>query len=161
MRGNKQKLNPDKTEVLLVDQICNLGYGIPTLLDGAALPLHAQVSSLGVLLDPQLVIVARSAYISATTIPREAGSPHTEDSCCRYIQAWLLQYSLWSCQWRWHRTCTRSKMQVARLMTGARQIDDHIHPVLWGLTLTIKALTDLYKAKGLLRSGAPALDFSM
>uniref|UniRef100_A0A803TS28 Reverse transcriptase domain-containing protein n=1 Tax=Anolis carolinensis TaxID=28377 RepID=A0A803TS28_ANOCA len=68
MRVNKLKLNPDKTEVLLVSRKAEQGIGLQPELDGVALPLKAQVRSLGVLLDsslslePQVSAVARGAF---------------------------------------------------------------------------------------------------
>uniref|UniRef100_A0A803TNR7 Reverse transcriptase domain-containing protein n=1 Tax=Anolis carolinensis TaxID=28377 RepID=A0A803TNR7_ANOCA len=67
MRANKLKLNPDKTEVLLVSRKAEQGIG-RGLLEGVALPLKTQVRSLGVLLDsslslePQVSVVARGAF---------------------------------------------------------------------------------------------------
>uniref|UniRef100_A0A803SN06 Reverse transcriptase domain-containing protein n=1 Tax=Anolis carolinensis TaxID=28377 RepID=A0A803SN06_ANOCA len=68
MRANKLKLNPDKTEVLLVSRKAEQGIGLQPVLDGVALPLKTQVRSLGVLLDsslslePQVSAVARGAF---------------------------------------------------------------------------------------------------
>uniref|UniRef100_A0A803U1N2 Reverse transcriptase domain-containing protein n=1 Tax=Anolis carolinensis TaxID=28377 RepID=A0A803U1N2_ANOCA len=68
MRANKLKLNPDKTEVLLVSQKAEQGIGLQPVLDGVTLPLKAQVRSLGVILDsslslePQVSAVARGAF---------------------------------------------------------------------------------------------------
>uniref|UniRef100_A0A803TP95 Reverse transcriptase domain-containing protein n=1 Tax=Anolis carolinensis TaxID=28377 RepID=A0A803TP95_ANOCA len=68
MRANKLKLNPDKTEVLLVSRRAEQGIGLQPVLDGVALPLKTQVRSLGVLLDsslslePQVSAVARGAF---------------------------------------------------------------------------------------------------
>uniref|UniRef100_A0A803TBL9 Reverse transcriptase domain-containing protein n=1 Tax=Anolis carolinensis TaxID=28377 RepID=A0A803TBL9_ANOCA len=50
MRANKLKLNPDKTEVLQVSRSTDRGIGWLPVLDGVALPLKAEVRSLGVLL---------------------------------------------------------------------------------------------------------------
>ena len=49
IRANKLKLNPDKTEVLLVSQKADERIGIILVLDGVTLPLTIQVCSLGVL----------------------------------------------------------------------------------------------------------------
>uniref|UniRef100_A0A803THP9 ribonuclease H n=1 Tax=Anolis carolinensis TaxID=28377 RepID=A0A803THP9_ANOCA len=68
MRANKLKLNPDKTEVLLVSRKAEQGTGLQPVLDGVTLPLKAQVRSLGVILDsslslePQVSAVARGAF---------------------------------------------------------------------------------------------------
>uniref|UniRef100_A0A803TE01 ribonuclease H n=1 Tax=Anolis carolinensis TaxID=28377 RepID=A0A803TE01_ANOCA len=68
MRANKLKLNPDKTEVLLVSRKAEQGIGLQPVLDGVALPLKTQVRSLGVILDsllslePQVSAVAGRAF---------------------------------------------------------------------------------------------------
>uniref|UniRef100_A0A803TU59 Reverse transcriptase domain-containing protein n=1 Tax=Anolis carolinensis TaxID=28377 RepID=A0A803TU59_ANOCA len=68
MRANKLKLNPDKTEVLQVSRSTDRGTGWLPVLEGVALPLKAQVHSLGVLLDSslsldaQVLAVARRAF---------------------------------------------------------------------------------------------------
>uniref|UniRef100_A0A803T782 Reverse transcriptase domain-containing protein n=1 Tax=Anolis carolinensis TaxID=28377 RepID=A0A803T782_ANOCA len=68
MRANKLKLNPDKTEVLLVSRKAKQGIGLQPVLDGVTLPLKAQVRSLGVILDSllslelQVSAVARGAF---------------------------------------------------------------------------------------------------
>ncbi|XP_053112476.1 uncharacterized protein LOC128327575 [Hemicordylus capensis] len=68
MWANKLKLNPDKTEVLLVSRRANRDEEILPVLDGVALPLKEQVRSLWVLLDPALLLgaqveaVARGAF---------------------------------------------------------------------------------------------------
>ncbi|KAF7237554.1 hypothetical protein EYD10_15747 [Varanus komodoensis] len=59
MRANKLKLNPGKTEVLLVGE---LGFGagdLDLVLNGVALPLKDKVRSLGVLLNPELSLEAQ------------------------------------------------------------------------------------------------------
>ncbi|KAF7253167.1 Xanthine dehydrogenase/oxidase [Varanus komodoensis] len=59
MRANKLKLNPDKTEVLLVG---GSGFGegeLNLVLNGVALPLRDKARSLGVLLDPELSLEAQ------------------------------------------------------------------------------------------------------
>ncbi|XP_053169630.1 uncharacterized protein LOC128353010 [Hemicordylus capensis] len=68
MWANKLKLNPDKMEVILVSRRANRDKDILPVLDGVALPLKEQVRSLGVLLDPALLLeaqveaVARGAF---------------------------------------------------------------------------------------------------
>uniref|UniRef100_A0A803TBI4 Reverse transcriptase domain-containing protein n=1 Tax=Anolis carolinensis TaxID=28377 RepID=A0A803TBI4_ANOCA len=47
MRANKLKLNPDKTEVLLVSRKAEQDIGLQPVLDGVALPLKAQVTVWG------------------------------------------------------------------------------------------------------------------
>ncbi|KAF7252107.1 putative RNA-directed DNA polymerase from transposon BS [Varanus komodoensis] len=74
MRANKLKLNPDKTEVLLVG---GSGFGegdLNLVLNGVALPPRDKVRSLGVLLDPELSLeaqvtaAARSAFLQLRLI---------------------------------------------------------------------------------------------
>ncbi|KAF7249443.1 hypothetical protein EYD10_05220 [Varanus komodoensis] len=71
MRANKLKLNPDKTEVLLVGGSSSWVGGLDLALDGVALPLKDRVHSLGVLLDPELSleaqVTAESTLITWTT----------------------------------------------------------------------------------------------
>uniref|UniRef100_A0A803TNY3 Reverse transcriptase domain-containing protein n=1 Tax=Anolis carolinensis TaxID=28377 RepID=A0A803TNY3_ANOCA len=64
MRANKLKLNPDKTEALLVSCGTNWGIGWQPVLDGVALPLKAQVRSLGVLLDSSLALDAQVSAVA-------------------------------------------------------------------------------------------------
>ncbi|KAF7235564.1 Cytosolic carboxypeptidase 4, partial [Varanus komodoensis] len=85
MRANKLKLNPDKTEVLLVG---GSGFGegeLNLVLNGVALPLRDKVRSLGVLLDPELSLeaqvtaVARSAFLQLRLIHQLR--PYLENDC--------------------------------------------------------------------------------
>ncbi|KAF7239825.1 Ran-binding protein 17 [Varanus komodoensis] len=74
MRANKLKLNPDKTEVLLVGDSSSWVGDLGLALDGVALPLKDRVHSLGLLLDPELSLeaqvtaVARSAFLQLRLI---------------------------------------------------------------------------------------------
>ncbi|KAF7248980.1 Phosphate acyltransferase [Varanus komodoensis] len=61
MKANKLKLNPDKTEMLLVGASSDQMEGIQPVLDGAPLPLKKQFHSLGVLLEPSLALEAQMA----------------------------------------------------------------------------------------------------
>ncbi|KAF7252318.1 Solute carrier family 22 member 7 [Varanus komodoensis] len=85
MRANKLKLNPDKTEVLLVG---GSGSGVGDLdlvLNGVALPLKDRVRSLGVILNPELSLeaqvtaVARSAFLQLRLIHQLR--PYLEVDC--------------------------------------------------------------------------------
>ncbi|KAF7252401.1 hypothetical protein EYD10_01895 [Varanus komodoensis] len=85
MRANKLKLNPDKTEVLLVGR-SSFGEGeLNLVLNGVALPLRDKVRSLGVLLDPELSLeaqvtaVARSAFFQLQLIHQLR--PYLEYDC--------------------------------------------------------------------------------
>nr|XP_016848482.1 PREDICTED: maestro heat-like repeat-containing protein family member 7 [Anolis carolinensis] len=53
-RANRLKLNPDKTEVLLVSRLTDWDIGWQLVLDRVTLSLKAQVHSLGVFLDSAL-----------------------------------------------------------------------------------------------------------
>uniref|UniRef100_A0A803U146 Reverse transcriptase domain-containing protein n=1 Tax=Anolis carolinensis TaxID=28377 RepID=A0A803U146_ANOCA len=64
MRRNKLKINPDKTEVLLVDRKPDRGIGWQPVLDGVTLPLKPQFRSLGVLLDSSLTLEAQASAVS-------------------------------------------------------------------------------------------------
>ncbi|KAF7245399.1 RNA-directed DNA polymerase from mobile element jockey [Varanus komodoensis] len=74
MRANKLKLNPDKTEVLLVGGSNSWVGDLDLVLNGVALPLKDRVCSLGVLLDLELTLeaqvsaVARSAFLQLRLI---------------------------------------------------------------------------------------------
>uniref|UniRef100_A0A803TVM8 Reverse transcriptase domain-containing protein n=1 Tax=Anolis carolinensis TaxID=28377 RepID=A0A803TVM8_ANOCA len=105
MRVNKLKLNPDKTEVHLVSRKAEQGIGLQPVLDGVALPLKAQVRSLGVLLDsslslePQLLAVARGAFSKLKLVGQlhpYLGNPDmaTVGPCSCYISFGLLQCAL-------------------------------------------------------------------
>ncbi|XP_061489769.1 uncharacterized protein LOC133387924 [Rhineura floridana] len=63
MGGNRLKLNPDKTEVLLVGDKRRVG-DIDLVLNGVRLPLKDQVRSLGVILDSQLSMEAQISAVS-------------------------------------------------------------------------------------------------
>ena len=67
MKANRLKLNPEKTEVLLVRKPSIQTQSLSPTLNGVTLPLKGQVRSLGVHLDSQLslenqVITAKSAF---------------------------------------------------------------------------------------------------
>ena len=64
MRANKLKLNPDKTEMLLVGGSSDWMVGVQPVLDGAALPLKEQVHSLGFLLESSLSLEAQVASVA-------------------------------------------------------------------------------------------------
>ncbi|XP_061470050.1 uncharacterized protein LOC133379228 [Rhineura floridana] len=64
MRANKLKLNPNKTEMLLVGGPSAQMVDVRPVLDGVTLPLKEQVRSLGVLLDPLLSLEAQVASVA-------------------------------------------------------------------------------------------------
>uniref|UniRef100_R4GDA2 Reverse transcriptase domain-containing protein n=1 Tax=Anolis carolinensis TaxID=28377 RepID=R4GDA2_ANOCA len=86
MRANKLKLNPDKTEVLQVSRMPDRGIGWQPVLDGVALPLKAQVRSLGVLLDSSLTL---DAQVSAV-----AGRAFAQLKLVRQLRPYLVKSDL-------------------------------------------------------------------
>ncbi|KAF7236386.1 Small glutamine-rich tetratricopeptide repeat-containing protein alpha [Varanus komodoensis] len=64
---NKLKLNPDKTEVLLVGGSGFREGELNLVLNGVALPLRDKVRSLGVLLDPELSLEAQVTAAARST----------------------------------------------------------------------------------------------
>ncbi|XP_061490034.1 tRNA-splicing endonuclease subunit Sen15 isoform X1 [Rhineura floridana] len=66
MGRNRLKLNPDKTEVLLVGDKGGLG-DVDLVFDGVKLPLQDQVRSLGVVLDSRLSMEAQISAVSRAT----------------------------------------------------------------------------------------------
>uniref|UniRef100_A0A803U0C0 Reverse transcriptase domain-containing protein n=1 Tax=Anolis carolinensis TaxID=28377 RepID=A0A803U0C0_ANOCA len=64
MRRNMLRINPDKTEALLVSRSSDQGIGWQPVLDGVALPLKSQVRSLGVLLDSALTLEAQVSAVA-------------------------------------------------------------------------------------------------
>nr|GFC52549.1 hypothetical protein [Tanacetum cinerariifolium] len=64
MGANKLKLNPDKTEVLLVQKSTTQVLDHRPALNGVVLPLKEQVRSLGVLLDAQLLLDSQVAAVA-------------------------------------------------------------------------------------------------
>lgn len=55
---SKLKLHLDKTEVLLVWKSITQVLDYPSILNGVAVPLWEQVCSLGVVLDPQVLLTS-------------------------------------------------------------------------------------------------------
>lgn len=58
------RLNPDKTEMLLVGSTFDQMGGVQPVLDGFVLPRKEQVRSLGVLLDPSLSLEVQVASVA-------------------------------------------------------------------------------------------------
>ncbi|XP_062990384.1 lactosylceramide 4-alpha-galactosyltransferase isoform X3 [Elgaria multicarinata webbii] len=78
MRANKLKLNPDKTETLLVGGSSDWMAGVQPVLDWVALPLKEQVRSLGVLLEPSLSLEAQvESGGTECFLPTPVGGPAT------------------------------------------------------------------------------------
>ncbi|KAF7246017.1 putative RNA-directed DNA polymerase from transposon BS [Varanus komodoensis] len=140
MRANKLKLNPDKTEVLLVGG-SGLGMGdLGLVLNGVALPLRDRVRSLGVLLDPELSLeaqvtaVARSAFLQLRLIHQL--HPFLENDCLATVTHALVTCRLDFC----NALCVGLPLKTvqilqlvqnraARLLTGTGHCS-HITPVL-------------------------------
>ncbi|KAF7253392.1 ERI1 exoribonuclease 3 [Varanus komodoensis] len=129
MRANKLKLNPDKTEVLLVG---GLGFGeggFDLVLNGATLPLRDKVCSLGVLLDPELSLeaqvtaVARNAFLQLRLINQLR--PYLEYDCLATVIHALVTSRLDFCNalyvglpLKTVRTLQLVQNRAARLLTG-------------------------------------------
>ncbi|XP_061438561.1 protein arginine N-methyltransferase 8 isoform X6 [Rhineura floridana] len=64
MTTSKLRLNPDKTEMLLVDGFSDQMVDIYPVLDGVTLPLKEQVCSLGIILDSSLSLEAHVASVA-------------------------------------------------------------------------------------------------
>ncbi|KAF7241564.1 Signal peptide peptidase-like 2A [Varanus komodoensis] len=101
MRANKLKLNPDKTEVLLVGGSNSWVGDLGLVLNGVALPLRDRVRSLGVLLDPELSLeaqvtaVARSAFLQLRLIHQLR--PFLENDCLATVTHALVTSRLVFC----------------------------------------------------------------
>ncbi|KAF7239274.1 Inactive carboxypeptidase-like protein X2 [Varanus komodoensis] len=136
MRANKLKLNPDKTEVLLVGG-SSFGEGdLDLVLNGVALPLKDKVCSLGVLLDPELLLeaqvtaVARSAFFQLWLIHQLR--PYLKNDCLVTVTHVLVTSRLDFC----NALCVGLPLKTvlvpnraARLLTGTGCCA-HITPVL-------------------------------
>ncbi|KAF7240555.1 Thromboxane-A synthase [Varanus komodoensis] len=140
MRENKLKLNPDKTEVLLVGG-SDLGMGdLGLVLNGVVLPLRDRVRSLGVLLDPELSLeaqvtaVARSAFLQLWLIHQLR--PFLEHDCLATVTHTLVTSRLVFCNvlyvglpLKTVRILQLVQNRAARLLTGTGHCS-HITPVL-------------------------------
>ncbi|XP_053142271.1 uncharacterized protein LOC128340742 [Hemicordylus capensis] len=184
MRVNKLRLNPDKTEVLLVGGSSAWVNDVQPVLDGVARPLKDQVHILGVLLDPapslevQVASMAQSAFYQLRLIcqlqpylERESLATVTHalvTSCLDYCNALYMGLPL-----KIVRKLQLVQNRAARLLTGTGRFD-HIMPMLnqlhwlpihfWTqfkvLVLTFKALKALdapYVPTHTLRSSSEAL----
>ncbi|KAF7241018.1 RNA-directed DNA polymerase from mobile element jockey [Varanus komodoensis] len=126
---DKLKLNPDKTEVLLVG---GSGFGegeLNLVLNGVALPLRDKVRSLGVLLDPELSLeaqvtaVARSAFLQLWLIHQLR--PYLEYDCLATVTHALVTSRLNFCNalymglpLKMVRILQLVQNRAARLLTG-------------------------------------------
>ncbi|KAF7253513.1 Vacuolar protein 8 [Varanus komodoensis] len=101
MRANKLKLNPDKTEVLMVGDSSFWVSDLVPALAGVAVPLKDRVHSLGVLLDPELSLeaqvmtVARSAFLQLRLI--HLLRPYPEENCLATVTHTLVTSRLDYC----------------------------------------------------------------
>ncbi|KAF7254014.1 Beta-centractin [Varanus komodoensis] len=140
MRASKLKLNPDKTEVLLVG---GSGFGegeLNLVLNGVALPLRDKVRSLGVLLDPELSLeaqvtaVARSAFFQLQLIHQLR--PYLEYDCLAIVTHTLVTSRVDFCNalyvglpLKTVRILQLVQNSAARLLTGTGRYV-HMTPVL-------------------------------
>ncbi|KAF7249628.1 putative RNA-directed DNA polymerase from transposon BS [Varanus komodoensis] len=140
MRANKLKLNPDKTEVLLVG---GSGFGegeLNLVLNGVALPLRDRVRSLGVLLGPELSLdaqvtaVARSAFLQLWLIHQLR--PFLENDCLATVTHALVTSRLDFCNalymglpLKMVQILQLVQNRAARLLTGTGRCS-HITPIL-------------------------------
>ncbi|KAF7238972.1 Choline/ethanolaminephosphotransferase 1, partial [Varanus komodoensis] len=140
MRANKLKLNPDKTEVLLVGGSGFGEGGFDLVLNGATLPLRDKVRSLGVLLDPELSLeaqvtaVARNAFLQLRLINQL--HPYLEYDCLATVTHALVTSRLDFCNalyvglpLKTVRTLQLVQNRAARLLTGTGRYA-HMTPVL-------------------------------
>ncbi|KAF7237117.1 putative RNA-directed DNA polymerase from transposon BS [Varanus komodoensis] len=140
MRANKLKLNPDKTEVLLVGGSGFGEGGFDLVLNGATLPLRDKVRSLGVLLDlelsleAQVTAVARSAFLQLRLIHQLR--PYLEYDCLATVTHALVTSRLDFCNalyvglpLKTVRTLQLVQNRAARLLTGTGRYA-HMTPVL-------------------------------
>ncbi|KAF7246806.1 Chorion-specific transcription factor GCMa, partial [Varanus komodoensis] len=140
MRANKLKLNPDKTEVLLVGGSGFGEGGFDLVLNGVALPLRDKVRSLGVLLDPehsleaQVTAAARSAFLQLRLINQLR--PYLEYDCLATVTHVLVTSRLDFCNvlyvglpLKTVRILQLVQNRAARLLTGTGRYV-HMTPVL-------------------------------
>ncbi|KAF7235119.1 Extracellular calcium-sensing receptor [Varanus komodoensis] len=140
MRDNKLKLNPGKTEVLLVGGSGFGEGGFDLVLNGATLPLRDTVHSLGVLLDPELSLeaqvtaVARSTFLQLRLINQLR--PYLEYDCLETVTHALVTSRLDFCNalyvglpLKTVRTLQLVQNRAARLLTGTGRYA-HTTPVL-------------------------------
>ncbi|KAF7235271.1 Vomeronasal type-2 receptor 1 [Varanus komodoensis] len=140
MRANKLKLNPDKTEVLLVGGSGFGEGGFDLVLNGATLPLRDKVHSLGVLLDPELSLeaqvtaVARNAFLQLRLINQLR--PYLEYDCLATVTHALVISRLDFCNalyvglpLKTVRTLQLVQNRAAKLLTGTGRYA-HMTPVL-------------------------------
>ncbi|KAF7247658.1 RNA-directed DNA polymerase from mobile element jockey [Varanus komodoensis] len=140
MRANKLKLNPDKTEVLLVGSSGFREGDLNLVLNGVALPPRDKVRSLGVLLDPELSLeaqvttAARSAFLQLRLIHQLR--PYLEYDCLATVTHALVTSRLDFCNalyvglpLKTVRILQLVQNRAARLLTGTGRYV-HMTPVL-------------------------------
>ncbi|XP_061443806.1 uncharacterized protein LOC133365612 isoform X9 [Rhineura floridana] len=140
MRTNKLRLNPDKTEMLLVGGSSDQMVDVQPVLDGVALPLKEQIHSLRVLLESSLSLetqvasVARSAFYQLRLVAQLR--PYRDrDNLASVVHA-LVTSKLDYCNGLYVGLPLKTvqKLQLvqnaaARLVTGTRW-SEHIKPIL-------------------------------
>ncbi|KAF7246415.1 Serine/threonine-protein kinase RIO3 [Varanus komodoensis] len=140
MRANKLKLNPDKTEVLLVGGSGFREGELNLVLNRVALPPRDKVRSLGVLLDPELSLeaqvtaAARSAFLQLRLIHQLR--PYLECDCLATVTHALVTSRLDFCNalyvglpLKMVRTLQLVQNRAARLLMGTGRYV-HMTPVL-------------------------------
>lgn len=79
--ANKLKLNPDKTEILLVNRVASQGLQSQSVLDWVLLPLKKQICSMGALSDLSLQMKAQISFVICHTIVYVFCSMQMMQSC--------------------------------------------------------------------------------
>ncbi|XP_061487038.1 uncharacterized protein LOC133387065 isoform X3 [Rhineura floridana] len=140
MRANKLRLNPDKTEMLLVDGFSDRMVDTYPILDGVTLPLKDRVRSLGVVLDSSLSLeaqvasVARNAFYQLRLVAQLCPYLSKEDLTSVVHALITLRLDYCNALYVGLPLKTVRKLQLvqnaaARLLTGTKR-SDHITPVL-------------------------------
>uniref|UniRef100_A0A8D2Q3W3 Reverse transcriptase domain-containing protein n=1 Tax=Varanus komodoensis TaxID=61221 RepID=A0A8D2Q3W3_VARKO len=140
MRANKLKLNPDKTEVLLVGRSGFREGDLNLVMNGVVVRLRDKVRSLGVLLDPELSLeaqvtaVARSAFFQLWLIHQLR--TYLENDCLATVTHALVTSRLDFCNMLYVglplktvRILQLVQNRAARLLTGTGRYV-HMTPVL-------------------------------
>ncbi|XP_061465090.1 solute carrier family 49 member 4 isoform X2 [Rhineura floridana] len=140
---NKLKVNPEKTEVLLIGHKPSHEFKNVLILDGVPLPLKSQVRSLGILLDsaltlePQIATVSRSAFTQLKLVRQLR--PFLGTSDLRQVTQALATSRLDYCNALYIGLSARSlrplklvQRAAARMLTGAG-LQMHTTPLLYQL----------------------------
>ncbi|XP_061471923.1 uncharacterized protein LOC133379865 [Rhineura floridana] len=137
MRTNKLRLNPDKTEMLLVGGSSDWMVDVQPVLYGVTLPLKEKVRSLGVLLEPSLSLQAQVASVAfyQLRLVAQLCTYLDKDKLASVVHA-LVTSKLDYCNVLYMGLPLRTvqKLQLvknaaARLVTGTRWFE-HVKPIL-------------------------------